>query len=161
MAHLFKQIYVNDIDFEAMTAEKLIGLVFTEIYQLEEATLSKKDETEGNQWTKFRKRFEVLDEEEQWIRYAEHALELLNHDVMWQGIIEACKILKYLELLEVHRGFFEALFDMSCFVWFQMFSETKRTLSINNLIITRKTRHLNPRQKLFWPLVCVVCTCAS
>ena len=156
MVHLFKQIYVNDIDFEAMTAEKLIGLVFTEIYQLEEASLSKKDETDGNQWTKFRKRFEVLDEEERWIRYAEHALELLNHDVMWQGIIEACKILKYLELLEVHRDFFEA-FDMSCVIWFQMFSETKRTLSINNLIITRRTRHLNPRQKLFWPVVCVVC----
>ena len=46
-----------------MTAEKLIGLVFTEIYQLEEATLSKKDGTDGNQWTKFRKRFEVLEEE--------------------------------------------------------------------------------------------------
>ena len=59
-----------------MTAEKLIGLVFTEIYQLKEATLSKKDETDGNQWTKFRKRFEVLDEEKCWIRYAEHALEL-------------------------------------------------------------------------------------
>ena len=143
-----------------MTAEKLIGLVFTEIYQLEEATLSKKDETDGNQWTKFRKRFEVLEEEKCWIRYAEHALELLNHDVMWEGIIEACKILKYLELSEVHIGFFEALFDMSCVVWCQMFSETKRTLSTNNLIITRKTRHLNPRQKLFWPVVCVVCACA-
>ena len=161
MAHLFKQIYVNDIDFEAMTAKKLIGLLFTEIYQLEEATLSKKDETEGNQWAKFRKRFEALDEDQRWLRYAEHAVELLNHDIMWQGIIEACKILKYLELSEVHKGFFEALFDMSCFVWFQMFSKTKRTLSINNLIITRKTRHLNLRQKLFWPLVCVVCTCAS
>ena len=85
----------------------------------------------------------------------------LNHDVMWQGIIEACKILKYLELSEVHRDFFEALFDMSCVVWFQMFSETKRTLSINNLIITRKTRHLTPRQKLFWLVECVVCACVS
>ena len=74
--------------------EKLIDLVFTEmvyrkIQQLEEATVSKKDETDGNQWTKFRNSLEVLDEEERWIRYAEHALELLNHDVMWQGIIEA------------------------------------------------------------------------
>ena len=66
MAHLFKQLYENDIDFEAMTVEKLIGLVFTEIYQLEEATLSKKDEIDGNQWTKFRKRFEVLEEEKCW-----------------------------------------------------------------------------------------------
>ena len=154
-------MYVNEIDFETMTAEKLIGLVFTEIYQLEEATLSKKDETDRNQWTKFGKRYEVLDEEKRWIHYAKHALELLNHDVMWQGIIEACKILKYLELLEVHRDFFEALFDMSCVVWFQMFSDTKRALSINNLIITRKTRHLNPRQKLLWPVVCVVCAYAS
>ena len=47
MAHLFKQIYVNDIDFEAMTAEKLIGLVFTEIYRLVEATLSKKMKLTG------------------------------------------------------------------------------------------------------------------
>ena len=119
MTHLFKQIYVNDIDFEAMTAEKLIGLVFTEIYQLEEASLSKRDETDGNQWTRFRKRFEVLDEEERWIRYAEHALELLNHDVMWQGIIEACKILKYLELSEVHALWTyvlcHVLFGIKCF----------------------------------------------
>ena len=39
-----------------MTTEKLIDLVFTEIHELKEATLSKKDETDGNQWTKFRKR---------------------------------------------------------------------------------------------------------
>ena len=65
MAHLFKQMDVNDIDFEAMTIEKLIDIVVTEmvcrkIQQLEEATLSKKDETDGNQWTEFRTRFEVL-----------------------------------------------------------------------------------------------------
>ena len=43
-------------------------------------------------WTKFRKRLKVRDEEERWIRYAKHALELLNHDVMWQGIIEVAKV---------------------------------------------------------------------
>ena len=52
MAHLFKQMFVNDIDFEAMTIEKLIDLVFTEmvyrkIQQLEEATLSKKMKLTG------------------------------------------------------------------------------------------------------------------
>ena len=122
-----------------MAIEKLIDLVFTEmvyrkIQQLEEATLSKKDETGGNQRTKFRKSFEVLDEQEWWIRYAaEHVLELLNHDVMWQGITDACKILEYPELSEIQRDYFEALFDMLRFVWYQMFSETKRTL-FNNLI---------------------------
>ena len=73
MTHLFKKVYVNDIDFEGMTIEKLIDLVFTDmvyrnIQQLEEATLSKRDETDGNQWKKFRKRFEVLHEEERWMR---------------------------------------------------------------------------------------------
>ena len=84
--------------------------------------------------TKFRKRLEVLDEEDRWIRYAKHALELFNHDLMWQGIIEGCKIVKYPELSEIHRDCIEALFDMLYFVWFQMFSKTNRTLSINNLI---------------------------
>ena len=31
MAHLFKQMYVNEIDFDALTVEKLIDLVFTEM----------------------------------------------------------------------------------------------------------------------------------
>ena len=70
-------------------------------------------------WTKFRKRLELLDEEDRWIRYAKHALELFNHDLMWQGIIEGCKILKYPELSEIHRDCIEALFDMLYFVWLQ------------------------------------------
>ena len=54
MAHLFKQMYVGEIDFDALTVEKLIDLVFTEmvyrkIQQLEEETLAKRDQTYGNQ----------------------------------------------------------------------------------------------------------------
>ena len=54
MAHLFKQMYVDEIDFYALTVEKLIDLVFTEIIyrkiqQLEEETLAKRDQTDGNQ----------------------------------------------------------------------------------------------------------------
>ena len=121
MALLFKQMYVDEIDIEVMTVEKLIELVFTEMVyrkmkQLEEATLCKQDEADGNQWTWLRKCIEVLDDEERWIRYAERALELLNNDVMWQGIVEACKILKYPELSEIHRDYFEAL--LICHVLF-------------------------------------------
>ena len=141
------------LNFEAMTIEKLINLVFTEmvyckIQQLEKATLSKKDEIGGDQWTKFRKRFEVFDEEEGWIRYAEHALELLNHDVIWQGIIEACKIRKYPELSEIHRDHFEALFNVSCFVCFQCFLKLKEhclltiLLTILSLCVNLNTTQL-------------------
>ena len=136
---LFKQIYVDEIDFDALTVEKLIDLVFTEmvyrkIQQLEEETLAKPDQTDGNQWTRFRECFKMLHNEERWISYAERALELLNHDVMWRAVVEACKILKYPEPSAIHRDYFEALFDMSCFVWFQIYSESERTAFINNLI---------------------------
>ena len=78
MAHLFKQMYVDEIDFDALTVEKLIDLVFTEmvyrkIQQLEEETLAKRDQTDGNQWTRFRECFKMLDNEERWISYAERA----------------------------------------------------------------------------------------
>ena len=141
MAHLFKQMYVYEVDFDALAVEKIIDLVFTEmvyrkIQQLEEETLAKRDQTDGNQWTTFRRRMEMLDHEQQWISYAKRALELLDHGVMWKGVVEACKVLKYAEPSETHshRDYFEALFDMTCFAWFQRYSKSKRTAFINNLI---------------------------
>ena len=109
-------------------------MVYRKIQQLEEAAQTKHDQVDGSLWTRFRKRIETLDDEERWINYAERALSLLNHELMWQGIVEACKILKYPEPSETHREYFKELFDMSCFVWFKLYSETERTLSINNLI---------------------------
>ena len=72
MAHLFKQMYEGEIDFDALTVEKLIDLLFTEMVyrktqQLEEETLAKRDQADGNQWTRFRRRIEMLDHEQQWI----------------------------------------------------------------------------------------------
>ena len=53
MAHLFKQMYEDEIDFDALTVEKLVDLVFTEmayrkIQQFQEETLAKRDQTDGN-----------------------------------------------------------------------------------------------------------------
>ena len=81
--------------------------------------------------SRFKKCSEILDHEERWITYAEQALSLLNHEVMWQGIGEACKILKYPEPSATHRDYFETLFDMSCFIWFRIYSESKRTVAID------------------------------
>ena len=57
-------MYVDEIDFDALTVEKLIDLVFTEmvyrkIQELEEETLAKRDQTDGNQWTRFRESTEI------------------------------------------------------------------------------------------------------
>ena len=74
MAHLFKQMYECEIDFDALTVEKFIDYVFTEmvyrnIQQLEEEALSKRGQTDGNQWTSFRRRMEMVDHQQQWISY--------------------------------------------------------------------------------------------
>ena len=139
MAHLFKQMYVDEVDFDSLTIEKLVELVFTEmvfckIEQLGKEKIVKYDKINGNPWTGFRKCFEILDDEERWITYAERALSMLDHDVMWQGIVETCKILKYPEPSTMHREYFERLFDLSCFVWYQLYSELERTVGVNNLL---------------------------
>ena len=140
MAHLLRQMYVDEIDFEAVTIEKIVDLVFTEMIhdkmqQLDKEELTKQDQTNGNHRSRFKNCLEVLDHEERWIiTYAEQALSLLNHEVMWQGIIEACKILKYPDPSAMYRDYFETLLDMSCFILFQIYSESKRTECISNLI---------------------------
>ena len=83
--------------------EKIVHLVFTEMIhdkmqQLEKEELAKQDQTDGNQWSRFKMCSEVLDHEGRRITYAEQALSLLNDEVIWQGIVEACKILKYFEI---------------------------------------------------------------
>ena len=94
----------------------------------------KHHQIDGNPWTGFRKCFEILDDEERWITYAERVLSMLDHDVIWQGIVEACKILKYPEPSTMHREYFERLFYLSCFVWYQLYSELERTVGVNNLL---------------------------
>ena len=123
-----------------MTFQKIVDLISTygddlcKMQQMEKEELAKLDQTDGNQWSRFEKCSEVLDHEKCWITYAEQALSLLNHEVVWQGIVEACKILKYPEPSAMHRHYFETLFDMSCSIWFQIYSESKRTECISNLI---------------------------
>ena len=66
MAHLLRQMYVDEIDFKAVT---IVDLVFTEMIhdkmqQLEKGELGKPDQTDGNHRSRFKKCSEVLDDEE-------------------------------------------------------------------------------------------------
>ena len=59
-------MYVDEIDFEAVTIEKIVDLVFTEMIhdkmqQLEKEELGKQDQTDGNHRSRFKKCSEVLD----------------------------------------------------------------------------------------------------
>ena len=62
MAHLLRQMYVDEIDFEAATTEKIVDLVFTEMihdkmHQLEKEELAKQDHIDGNYRSRFKKVF--------------------------------------------------------------------------------------------------------
>ncbi len=57
----------------------LTEMVHYKMQQLEKETCAKQDQTDGNQWSRFRKCPEIPDDEERWIAYAELALLLLNH----------------------------------------------------------------------------------
>ena len=53
MVHLLRHMYVDEIDFEVVTVEKIVDLVFTEMIhdkmqQLEKEELAKQDQTDGN-----------------------------------------------------------------------------------------------------------------
>ena len=79
MAHLLRQMYVDGISFEAVTIEKIVDLVFTEmihdkVQQLEKEELAKQDQTDGNHRSRLKKCSEVLNHGERWITYAEQAL---------------------------------------------------------------------------------------
>ena len=51
-----------------------------------------------------------------------------------EEVKEACKALQYREPSSRHRQYSDSLFDLSCFVWFLMYSDNKRTVSIENLL---------------------------
>ena len=60
MAQLLRQMYVDEIDFEAVTIEKIVDLVFTEMIhdkmqQLEKEELAKQDQTDGNRRSRFKR----------------------------------------------------------------------------------------------------------
>ena len=142
MAHLFKQMYVDEVDFEALTIEKFIDLVFTEMIYYKIQNWKKRHQSktvvsDGRLW-----RFTItVDDEERWIDYAERASSLLNHDLMWQGMVEVCKMLEYPEPTASHREHFEKLFDMSCLIGFRYILNLKELCQL----------------AIFWTMFCV-CT---
>ena len=139
MAHLFREMYVDELDFESLSFETIIDLVFTEmvyrqIRMLHQEINSDLDETDGNMLRKCRQSIDVSEDRKCWIEYGEQALSLMNREVIWQGVKEACKALQYPEPSSRHRQYFDSLFDLSCFVWFLIYSEHERTVSIENLL---------------------------
>ena len=86
MRHLFKQIYVDEVDFrETLAYDLLIGLVFKEfvhrqMQQLEELEACVKTEIAHSPWTKMREICEITDEDDRWVTYADKAISMIDRD---------------------------------------------------------------------------------
>ena len=130
-------MYVDEIDQESLTLEWLINLIFTEFVHRQIQQLEKQgtcEKTNSDLWTNFRECCRASNEDERWLNYADKAISMIDRGDMWQGILEACKVLKYPKPSIACRHYFETLFNLAWFMWPEMYSETERTVSINNSI---------------------------
>ena len=141
MTHLFKQIYVDEVDFrETLAYDQLIGLVFTEfvhrqMQQLEELeTACVKTEIAHSPWTNMREICGITDEDDRCVTYADKAISMIDRDDIWRGVLEAFKVLKYPNPSSEGKRYFLTLFNLSWIAWSRIYSETEGTMSINNLI---------------------------
>ena len=124
MAHLFKQMYVDEVDFrETISYDQLIGLVFTEfvhrqMQQFEELeTACVKTEIGHGPWTKMRGHCEITDEDDRWMSYAGKAMSMIDRDDIWRGILEAFKILKYPNPSSECKCYFVNLLGLPWMAW--------------------------------------------
>ena len=136
MAHLSKQMYVDEIEFENITYEQLIELVFTEFVheKIKELEANSKDTTDGGLFSTCKDYVATNSEAKRWSKYADKAISMLNLEIVWTTIVEACKVLEYPHPSPYYRNYFESLDHMPTDVLCKMYSETERTPSIMNLI---------------------------
>ena len=103
--------------------------------QLEELeTACVKTEIAYSPWTATREHCEITDEDDRWLTYADKVISMVDRDDIWRGILEAFKILKYPTPSSDCKRYFLTLFNLSWITWSRIYSETKRTISINNLM---------------------------
>ena len=136
MAHLFKQMYVDEVNFENMSYEHMIELVFTEFVheQMKELEASGKDTTDGTLFDIYKEYLATSEEAYRWSKYAEKAISLLDLELVWCTIVETCKVLQYPKPSPYYRNYFESLDHMPTDVLCRMHSEIERTPFIMNLI---------------------------
>lgn len=125
MAHLFRQIYVDEVDFEEITPTEVIEAIFTEFVhrQMKELRELQNCQRETDVWKTCRDCREVLVDEELWWNLADKAIDMIDREYIWQAIVEAFKILKYPEPSAECRGIFEQLYSLSCLGLYSIYEQ--------------------------------------
>ena len=135
MAHPFKEIYVDELDFESITYEQLIELVFTEFVHSQIRQLEELDRTDGASFPSIIEDL-LMDDSERWALYGDKALSMIDPEGLWNAVLEACKVLAYpLPSSDgYYRKYFERLYNLSSIMWAKIYKETEKTRSILNLL---------------------------
>ena len=136
MTHLFEQMYVDEIDFEGITSDKLIDMIFTEFIQRKLSEIEKILYCEDSEYSDLQspRRIEILDDEDLWLGYTDQAISQIDQEEVWCGIVEACKILKYPEPSAEHRYYLESLYNLDWLTLRNMYLKFDRTLSLSYLM---------------------------
>ena len=78
-----RKMYVDEIDQESLTLERLINLILTEFVHRQIQQLEKQEtceKTNSDLCTKFRECCHVLDEDERWLNYADKAISRIERE---------------------------------------------------------------------------------
>ena len=133
MAHLFKQMYCDEVDYERMNNIQIIDLVFTEFLHKKICELSERRNyivSKMNDLSLTTQR-EIKQSEKRWLEYGYEALSEIDCENIWLGILECCRILRLPNPTVAQRRYFESLFILSGEIWSGMYSDTARTTVLN------------------------------
>ena len=135
MAHLFKQMLVDKIDFQNVTPQEVIDLIFTDHLQRQIQMLI--DLQQSTRETDLLLNEDTKDmlscKEKAWL-YSEDAKTMIDRQDLWHSIIEAFKILKYPEPTAESKLYIEQLYDLPWHVLNTIYLESKRTVSFMYLM---------------------------
>ena len=137
MAHLFRQIYADEVDLEeVLTQSELIDLIFVEFIRQKITELKALEQcaSQVDVWSTYRHNDEVLVEEDLWLQFADQVVDMVDREYIWNGIVEAFKIVKFPEPSTECRSYFEQLYCVSSIGLSTMYMQLKRPKGFENLI---------------------------
>ena len=135
MAHLFNQIYANNVEFVDIGHDDLISLLYVEFLskKIQELRRAEEDASVFEPWTDFQNCLEMLTEEDRWFNFANRAVNAINREHFWNGICEAFKFLKYSGPTSSQKIYYEKLWKAPWNELMSIYTQTIRPPFFVNL----------------------------
>lgn len=121
---------------EELTQSELIDLIFLEFVREKIIELKTLEEcaSQVDVWSTYRQNDEILEEEDLWLHLVDQAIDMVDREYIWNGIVESFKIFKFPEPLSECRSYFEQLYCISSMGLSTMYIQLKRPKGFNYLM---------------------------